>query len=402
LLLFAAMLTVVPVTWGAPRYKVVHAFGAGKDGAGTWGSLILDEKGNLFGMTTGGGLYGWGTAFELSPESNGKWTESILHSFNRDGQDGYESTAGLIFDTHGNLYGTTAYGGDSDYGTVFELTPGSGGWGHNVLHTFNVNDGIYPYAGLVMNGAGTLYGITPHGGTVFDLMPGSDGWTLTVIHDFTRKHGDGGGPYAGVISDQAGNLYGTTEGGGAYNAGTVYELKPTTGGGWKERILYNFCPTGFPCADGADPGVGVLAMDGSGNLYGTTQVGGPNCGCGGCDSVIYKLTRGAHGLWTESVLYNFKADSTGFSPGAGVVLDKAGNLYGTTTIGGSPQCGCGVVFKLSPSKNGKWKYTVLHTFVGSDGAQPDANLILDSKGNLYGTAVTGGTYGYGVVFEVTP
>ena len=117
---------------------------------------------------------------------------------------------------------------------------------------------------------------------------------------------------------------------------------------------------------------------------------------------MYKLTHKANGNWKETVLYDFKQGAGGWIPGGGVVMDKNGSLYGTTTGGGSPQCGCGVVYKLSPKKNGKWKYTVLHTFLGSDGAQPDANLILDDKGHLYGTAATAGPYGAGVVFEVTP
>jgi uncharacterized repeat protein (TIGR03803 family) len=353
-------------------------------------------------MTTGGGLYGWGTAFELSPGSNGKWNESILHSFNRNGQDGYESTANLTFDAAGSLFGTTAYGGSYDAGTVFELSPSSDGWTENVLYSFGShgNDSFEPYAGVAIDSAGNLYGTSRF--SDFEVRPESGGWKESVIHDFTRRHGDGGGVYAGLILDAAGNLYGTTEGGGAYNAGTVYELHPTLSGGWKEHILYSFCPGGSPCIDGGRPGLGVLAMDGSGGLYGTTLGGGANwCSFGSCGTV-FKLTRGAHGQWKETVLYNFRKGATGFGPGAGVVRDQSGNLYGTTIYGGSSQCGCGVVFKLAPQKSGMWKYTVLHAFIGSDGAQPDANLTLDSKGNLYGTAATGGTYGYGVVFEVTP
>jgi uncharacterized repeat protein (TIGR03803 family) len=355
-------------------------------------------------MTTGGGLYGWGTAFELSPESNGKWNESILHSFNRNGKDGYESTANLTFDAAGNLFGTSAYGGSYDAGTVFEFSPSSDGWTENVLYSFGShgNDSFEPYAGVAIDSAGNLYGTSRF--SDFEVQPGSNGWKESVIHDFTRRHGDGVYVYAGLMRDSAGTLYGTTEGGGAYNAGTVYELLPTLSGGWKERILYSFCPTGFPCRDGVGPGLGVLATDDAGNLYGTTIAGGDAAGCGGDAScgVLYKLTRGSQGRWTESVLNNFRPGGTGHGPGAGVVRDAAGNLYGTTIYGGSSQCGCGVVFKLAPQKNGTWKYTVLHTFIGYDGAQPDANLTLDSKGNLYGTTATGGAGGYGVAFELTP
>jgi uncharacterized repeat protein (TIGR03803 family) len=393
-------LLLIPAASAAPKFKVLHAFGQGQDGAGTWGSLILDGKGNVYGTTSGGGVYGYGTVFELTPKANGRWSETVLYSFKNDGIDGCTSTGGLTFDASGSLYGTSQHCGAYGYGTVFELTPDSGGWTESVLFSFDVTDGARPYGGVVIGEGGNLYGTAD---IVFELSPGSDRWTERVLDRFSR-HNDGNGPYAGLLLDAAGNLYGTTEYGGTQNAGIVYELQPTVDGGWKERILHSFCPAGFPCADGAVPGLGVLAMDGSGNLYGTTIAGGANCGCGGCDScgVIYKVTRGAHDHWTESALYNFQAGPTGFSPGAGLVRDEAGNLYGTTVEGGSAQCACGVVFKLAPQKNGKWKYTVLHTFIGSDGAQPDANLVLDDKGNLYGTAATGGPNGAGVVFEITP
>lgn len=394
-------LAIAPSVWAAPTYKVVHAFGLGQDGAGTWGSLILDNSGSLYGTTSGGGLFAYGTVFKLTSDYRGKWTESVLHNFNRDGQDGYKSTANLTFDTNGNLYGTTQGGGVYDAGTVFELTHGPSGWTENVLYSFGTrqHDAFNPYAGVTLDKAGNLYGT---GNSVYQLSPDRQGgWKESIIHRFTRRH-DGGDPFAGLILDQAGNLYGTSEGGGAYGAGTVYKLTPTGSGHWKERLLYSFCPGGPPCTDGGDPGLGALATDHMGDLYGTAHAGGANsCGEENCGT-IFKLARGRHDQWTESVLYNFTSGSSGFGPGAGVVRDKAGNLYGTTIYGGSQQCDCGVVYKLSPTKNGKWNYTVLHTFVGSDGAQPDANLILDSKGNLYGTAATGGAYGAGVVFEITP
>jgi len=389
---FAVLVALVPTASAAPKFKVLHAFGNGQDGAGTWGSLLLDKKGNVYGTTSGGGLYGYGTVFELTPKSNGKWSEIILHSFDLNGQDGFESHGSLTF-AAGNLFGTTTGGGAYNYGTVFELTPGSGGWAETVLYSFgsHQNDGFEPYAGVVLGPAGDLFGTTPHDpGNVFELTPGSDGWTESVIDDFS-KHDDGNGPFAGLIVDAAGNLYGTTEYGGVHNLGVVYSLKSAGDGSWKERILHDFCAKGPPnCQDGARPGVGALTMDISGNVYGTTA-GGDCCG------TVFRLTQ-ANGRWKETILYDFKGGASGYEPGAGVVRDTAGNLYGTTVYGGS--C-CGVVFKLSPKENGKWKYTLLHTFTGYDGAQPDANLILDEKGNLYGTAATGGAYDDGVVFEVT-
>jgi uncharacterized repeat protein (TIGR03803 family) len=178
----------------------------------------------------------------------------------------------------------------------------------------------------------------------------------------------------------------------------VYRLRRSASG-WKESVLYSF---GDFHDDGQIPGVGALVSDGSGNLYGTTVQGGRNtCVDVGCGTV-FKLTPGANGDWKETILYSFKGNANGSGPGAGVVLDAAGNLYGTTVYGGTTSCSCGVVYKLAPGSSGKWTYTVLHRFTGSDGAQPDANLILDSKGNLYGTTITGGAGGYGVAFELTP
>jgi len=218
-----------------------------------------------------------------------------------------------------------------------------------------------------------------------------------VLHNFTCHGGDGCDPYAGTILDAVGNLYGTTEHGGTSRlcgggCGTAYEVEPTSAS-WEEDILHDF---GTGDDDMAFPGVGALAADSLGNLYGTAGGGESRAG------VVFRLTRGPDGIWKTTIQYAFRGGTDGSGPGAGVVIDKAGNLYGTTIAGGNPQCGCGVVYKLSRGAKGKWTYTVLHTFVGSDGAQPDANLILDSKGNLYGTTITGGAGGYGVAFELTP
>ena len=391
-------LVSTPTERTRPKYEVLHAFTGGKDGGGLWGSLVLDRQGNLYGTTSASSPKGGGTVFKLTPKANRGWTQKVLYSFCSQPScgDGGNSTAGLTFDPLGNLYGTTRLGGTKGYGVVFKLTRGSGGWAESVLYNFPLpGGGCCPYGGVVMDQSGNLFGATYSG---FELTPNSKGWSATVLHSFTGRHGDGSGPFAGPILDAAGNLYGTTELGGTSKncgegtgCGTVYKLHPIGDGSWKETILHSFNAQW----DGAFPGVGALVLDGAGNLYGTADGGTTGYG------VIFRLAPGSDGHWEETVLYNLTGGANGDHPGAGVVMDKAGNLYGTTIAGGSG-CDCGVVYKLAPGKNGEWTYTVLHTFVGSDGAEPDANLILGDKGNLFGTTATGGSGGYGVVFEITP
>jgi uncharacterized repeat protein (TIGR03803 family) len=399
-LLAALLLTFAPSAWCAPNYKVLHAFTGGNDGEELWGSLLLDSQGNVYGTTYSGAKNG-GTVFELTPERGGPWRETTLYTFCSESEciDGASSTAGLIFDALGNLYGTTALGGAYASGTAFELSPqGDGTWSESVLYSFGNQGPVAPYAGVIMDPFGNLYGTG--GGYAYQLSPGSAGWTLSDLHAFTGQNGDGNGPLAGVIRDAFGKLYGTTYAGGAHGWGTVYKLTPSSGG-WQEQILHSF--PAFP-TDGQRPELGSLVLDKAGRLYGTTEQGGANlCGDVGC-GIIFRLTPGAGGQWREDILYNFsprRNSATGYGPDAGVVLDKAGNIYGTTLYGGSA-AGCGVVYKLAPAAKDKWKYTVLHTFVGSDGCGPTANLILDHKGNLYGTTVLGGTYSLGVAFELTP
>jgi uncharacterized repeat protein (TIGR03803 family) len=296
------------------------------------------------------------------------------------------SYGGLIFDPDGNLYGTTEGGGGPyKYGTVFELSRKSNGFKETVLHLFRFNKyGCCPLAGLVMDAAGNLFG-TAH--VAFELSPSASGWKETVLHTFTGQHGDGYGPYAEVILDAAGNLYGETATGGTGTGcgdgcGTVYELEPTAEG-WKELILHDFETDGDNMAYPEGP----LMLDSAGNLYGTA--GGGTYG----DGAVYKLTPQSDGRWKSTILHSFTGGANGQSVGGGVVMDKAGNLYGTTTAGGSPNCECGLVYKLSPGFKGQWNFKVLHTFVGSDGAQPVGELV---------TTITGGTGGYGVVYEITP
>lgn len=381
--------------------KVLLSFD-NSNGARPVAGLVADLEGNLFGTTFFGGTIGNGTVFELSPGPKGQWTEQVLHNF-PGGGDGYDPAAPLMIDASGNLYGTTAYGGfdAGDEGTVFELSRGFVGWTFQTIHAFAGPGGLQPYAGVTMDGTDHLYGTTLTGGayrvgTVFALSRDSNGrWTERRLHSFPRRARDGNRPAAGLIFDAAGNLYGTTYDGGDPSSGgfgVVFELTPSTR---REHVLYRFHLQGRP--DGANPVAG-LAFGTNGNLYGTTS-GGGSYGFG----TVYELARLPGGGWRERVLYSFANGPDGYSPAAGVVVDRAGNLYGTASLGGLTSNCCGVVFKLHRSAHDTWGYSVLYQFAGgSDGATPEGNLILDQAGNLYGTTFYGGAYGDGIVFEVTP
>ena len=385
---------------------VLHSFNGGRlDGYEPYAGLIFDGTGNLYGTTISGGSQGKGTAFELSPAAGGGWTEKRLHNFGASGTDGTYPQGGLIFDGAGNLYGTTYSGGDFGYGTVFELSPRAGGtWAERVLRNFNNNDGANPYAGLIFDSAGNLYGTTVNGGqgpncgspgcgTVFELTPAvGGGWTEKILHNFSGNITDGYAPYAGVIFDAAGNLYGTTQGGGTHFGGTVFKLTPTTGGGWTETILHDFNNTGTNEYNPAS-----LIFDGAGNLYGTTYQGGAFSG-----GTAFQLTPATGGTWTETLLYNFQNYGSGTAGPSGLTLDTAGNLYGTTPMGGVEPDRGGTAFELMPTTGG-WTYRLLHSFgLGTDGDSPRSVLIFDAAGNLYGTTQLGGAYNVGTVFEIKP
>ena len=270
----------------------------------------------------------------------------------------------------------------------------------NLLAGFNGNNGTNPNPRLVMDAAGNLYGTTFYGGfygafgpgTVFRVSQHGSGWTLTSLYEF-HGHADGSNPWGGVIFGPDGALYGATYGGGANGAGLVYKLQPPAAACravpcfWQETVLYNF--TGG--SDGAGP-QGDLAFDSAGNLYGTTFGGGHG------DGVVYRLTP-SHGSWSETVVYAFSGGSDGSSPQDGVVLDRAGNLYGVTEWGGANSLG--VVYEVAYGIAG-WTETVLHTFAGgSDGHYP-AGLTIDSAGNLYGETGEGGANNDGTVYELQP
>jgi len=392
------LLLLATTVLAASNETILHNFNKnGQDGVAPNGGLISDTAGNLYGTTTGGGTNRAGTVFELMPNGDGTWTEKVLYSFNNNGADGAYPYGSLVFDSAGNLYGTTSQGGTRGSGNVFELSPGSGGiWTEKVLHSFNpsAGGGSQPLAGLILDPSGNIYGTTNQGGTygygtVFELSPASGGaWTANVLHSFGRLT-DGTSPVAGVIRDAAGNLYGTTIAGALHGDGIVFELSPQ-GSSWTEKILYAFAGG----TDASSPW-GGLNFDPAGNLYGTTEYGGANNW-----GAIYKLTPQSSGSWTESVLHSFNLDgSDGTSPVASMAIDSAGKLYGTASGGGMFHFG--IVFELSLSGS-TWTETVLHSFGnGSDGANPQAGVVADAAGHLYGTTVRGGSFEVGTVFEVT-
>ena len=297
----------------------------------------------------------------------------VLASF---GTTGTDETAGLTMDSSGNLYGTTYEAGASGDGTVFELAKGSSTI--TTLASFNGIDGENPYAGVIVDNSGNLYGTTYLGGannvgTVFELAKGSG--TITTLASFNST--DGAYPTSSLIVDSSGNLYGTAAIGGANDDGTLFELAKGSG---TITTLASFNST-----SGQGPPAGLI-MDSSGNLYGTAVIGGAND-----DGTVFELASGSS---TITALASFNG-TNGSEPFAGLIMDSTGNLYGTTKTGGAS--GDGTVFELA---KGSSTITDLVSFNGSNGSQPFAGLIMDSSGDLYGTTYEGGASGDGTVFEV--
>jgi uncharacterized repeat protein (TIGR03803 family) len=402
------------------NYKSLHTFN-GKDGTAPYSTLIFDHAGNIYGTTFIGGHYNFGTIFKLTPNSSGGWNGNTLYSFCWHCNDGgFAPVDGLTLDSAGNLYGTAALGGVGVGGTVFKLTQNSDGtWAESVLYNFcslaNCADGYGPEAGVIFDAAGNLYGATELGGTlgrgtIFKLTPQLDGtWAESVLYSFCNGLTDtcaaGSDPISNPLFDAAGNLYGTTADGGlstlcaGNGCGVVFKLTPQTNGSWTEKVLHT-----FNGRDGANS-PSSLIFDRAGNLYGTTASGGNLSLCvdisyvNGC-GVVFQLTPNADGSWKENVLHRFSG-LDGREPTGGLIFDPAGNLYGTTTRGGSA-CDCGVVFKLAPNSGGGWSETVLHRFSNNPGDQPAAGLTLDTKGNLFGTTQGDLKTTFGSVFEITP
>jgi uncharacterized repeat protein (TIGR03803 family) len=354
-------------------------------------------------------------------------SESLLWSFAGSPDDGNFPASTLIADQRGNLYGTTEVGGANGDGTVFELSPPVGKssqWSEQVLWSFgSSDDGAISDASLIADKMGNLYGTTARGGassncsggcgTVFELSPPygkSSTWSERVLYSFAGSPNDGAVPVASLIADEAGNLYSTTVNGGANGKGTIFELSPPYGKSksWSERVLYNF---GATSDDGVFPEASLIA-DKSGNLYGTTVEGGANSGCDEGCGTAFELSPpyGKSMQWSERVLWSFGANSEdGENPEASLIADKWGNLYGTTFT--SIAVGDGIAFELSPpyGQSTQWSEQVLWHFgvTTDDGNEPTASLIADKLGNLYSTTGGGGASsncsgGCGTVFELSP
>lgn len=401
-LLAIVLVAMLALPSQAQTFSVLHAFTGAGDGSVPSSGLTIDRAGNFYG-TTSSGAAGYGTVFKLSRAGSG-WLLTTLYQF-QGGDDGGLPQARVVFGPDGSLYGTTSSGGTGS-GTVFNLKPpttncrsSSCPWTETVLYRFTGgSDGGQPgYGDLTFDGAGNIYGTTSYGGegcaayagcgVVFKLTRSGAAWTESVLYHFQES--DGQTPFSGVIFDSAGNLYGTLVYGGTNGEGVVYELTPSEGG-WTQTTLYNF----GRAPDGGNP-FGGLAMDQHGNLYGTTSQGGT-----GSSGTVYQL-RPAGGSWIYYTLYSFTGQG---GPRDSPTLDTSGNLYATVYDGGNN--GLGNVFKLSAGPGGR-TYTDLHDFDFTEGYSPLGGVVLDSNGNLYGTAQLGGNIpgcgiGCGLIWEITP
>ncbi len=377
--------------------------GAGIPAAG----LTFDAAGNLYGTTSDGGDSGQGAVFKLTPNGDGTWSGTLLHSF-MGGTDGSDPIAGVVFDQAGNLYGTTTEGGGCTKftfgcGTVFELTPQmDGSWTESIIHAFTGGaDGEFPNRNPLTLNAGILYGEAQFGGAalggvVFKLIQNPGGsWTEQVLYDFANPSG-GALPDGGLVFDAAGNLYGTTTYlGNAHACGTVFKLAPNSSGTWSQSVLHTFC---FSGSDGNDP-IGGLTLDRAGNLYGVTHLGGGSKKCSEGCGTVFRLKRNSDGSWSYKKIHSFEA-TPALEPSAGVAVDAAGNVYGTTLSGGST--GNGVIFKLTPNSDGSWTEKTLHNFLGKPAAHPAGTLIFGEGGILYGTTRCCSANGGGQVFKFIP
>jgi uncharacterized repeat protein (TIGR03803 family) len=400
-----ALVMVVSLASSAIRAQTMvalHAF-SGPDGSNPAAGLVMDRAGNLYGTTYMGGTNDFGTVFKLS-QVRGGWILTTIHPF-RGGNDGANPVGRVVFGPDGALYGTTDQGGTANNGTVFSLTPPATfcssaqcPWTETVLYSFTGgSDGAFPQAvDLAFDSAGSIYGTAYSGGpfcafyqtcgVVFKLAKSGQDWTETTLYEFSGQP-DGGNPVGGVAFGSAGNLYGTTVHGGVYDGGALFELSPA-GSGWTETVLHSL--GNLP--DGFGPLAGVI-LDQQGNIFGTANQGGTNhCG------TVFELSLGAGG-WTYSGLANFTGQNQG--PAAVPTLDASGNLFGGTQTCGAHQAGN--VYELVPDGHGSWTNLDLFDFGYGQlypyGRVATGAVVVDSSGNVYGTAASGGAHDLGTIWE---
>jgi hypothetical protein len=421
-ILTLAFLTLLsPCAWSGPVFRTLYVFTGGNTGSQPSSGVVMDKFGNLYGTTQSGGNgtcapvseLGCGVVFQLVPIKHERdsftsmetdsakkpvaWRENVLYAFH--GEDGAMPVAPLVIDKHGDLFGTTEFGGPVPgsgdcpgvgCGVAFQLSRrGNHEWTEQVIGQFGNGNGEILMAPLTFDDEGNLYGTTvenfgePNAGTVFKLSrERHGGWTNTELYRF--NYYDGYEPMSGVIFDPEGNLYGTTAH-GSDNSGNVYRLSPKADGTWAETVLHNFTESYFGGSDEGIYPIGGLVRDRNGNLFGTTFASGV-----GGSGTVYELKHNADDSWTLRTIHSFGADH-GF-PAASLVMDKAGALYGNT---------CGVVFKLTPEGNDNWSEDIIHRFDGTSGCA-SGPLFMDSMGNLYGTTIGDGKITFGSVFEITP
>jgi uncharacterized repeat protein (TIGR03803 family) len=390
-------LFVLVAAAGAQTYSVLTSFD-GTNGSDVYATLLIDSSGNVFGTTELGGSADCGVVYELVNDGGGNYTNNSIYNFTC-GDDGGIPAGGPVMDSAGNLYGIAARSGAHGAGMVYELVNhGGGSYTFELIHTFTGGkDGGDPVGDLVMF-KGSLYGATfqggggcPNGGcgTVYRLTESGGKWVETVLHVF-NNHGDGYWPYAGVAIDSDGNLYGTTSG-GLFGNGTVFKLSPQGSGSYKETILHTFDDKDRK-ADGCYIISGVV-LDSAGDLYGTAA----RCGKDG-DGTVYQLKRSGSEYGFKVILtFNGKNGGYPVDYTGHLAVDSAGNVYGTAEEGGAYDYG--TVFKLA---EGSFRHTDLHDFNdnGTDGYYPAGGVSLDSLGNLYGTTDNGGSNGDGTVWQI--
>ncbi|HWY54435.1 MAG TPA: choice-of-anchor tandem repeat GloVer-containing protein [Terriglobales bacterium] len=411
----ALSLVLPSAAWGSVKFKLLHTFGLGKDGAVPAGPILLDMKGNIYGTTGGGGTAGIGTVFRLRRRTDGRWGEQVVYSFVSWLSTG-SPTSGLAMDSGHSLYGTSA-GGPNGTSAAYRLVPGKKGWVFTLLY----DNGAGP--GVALDNQDNVFGDMGPGaytyyGAIAELSAGGGGWSYNDLYDFCSASGNCTNGFvlpAPPIWDGKGNMFGVTSEGGIgwggkgnppcwtnTGCGVIFEMKPKGDGTWSYQVLHHFASSK---TDGQTPR-GGLVMDAAGNFYGTTVFGGPYGGAHG-NGIVFQLSpKAGGGGWKMTVIYDFPGYcSIGCEPYGQLALDRSGSLYGTNG-GGNATCSggayyCGMIYKLTPQKDGTWKYSSVYKFHGPDGFGP-LGVTLDGKGHIFGATTWGGKYNFGVAFEITP